>query len=255
MANSPFILQIDASKLAADFGELAQEVEGALTDAVKLASSMAYAKATELASEKLHSTRKIFQDSLHYEEISPGIWSVSLDEKALWVEDGMSPHSMVDDLLRHNPKISKKGVRYKAIPFEHSKPTSQQSSKAQEITAMVKTELRRRKEPLKKLALDQNGMPKLGRVFHENIMSRRPSKMASHPALHGLSIYQTKNKTTGKVSRDILTFRVVSDKSKDLGKFFYPGSSGAKILDETFDWISQTFDSTILPEVLSKFGK
>jgi hypothetical protein len=249
-----FKLEINAEEMASAFGELAQDVETALNDAVRLASSMTYAKASEMAAEKLQSRRKIFQDALSYEQAAPGIWVVSLAESALWIEDGLSAHSMIDDLLRHNPKVSKDGNRYKAIPFEHSKPESQQSTKAQEITKLVKQELKRRREPLKKIAMNPDGTPKLGRVFHENIASPFPSPKASHPVLHGLSIYQRKG-SNGKVQRDVLTVRIVSDKQKAEGKWYHPGLEAVKIIDQVFEWISAEFDNKILPEVMSKFDQ
>lgn len=251
MSNPKYRIEIDAKALAEDFGEIARDVEQAVEDAVKLASAMTYAKANELAAQKLNSRRKQFTDALSYEEIAPGIWVVSLDESALWIEDGMDPHSMVDDLLRKNPKVAKDGTRYKVIPFDHGKAPSLQTSKAKEITDQVKRELKSLKVPFKKVELNPDGSPKLGTVFKKNIPSARPTAKAKYPSLHGLTIIQSQ--VGEKVKRDVMTFRVVTDKHKQEGLWFHPGIGGVKIIDEVFNWVSNEFDNKILPEVLARF--
>jgi hypothetical protein len=252
MNNKPFILQIDAEALASTFKEIKVEVEQALTDGVKLASAIAFSKANELANEKLHSTRKTFQENLSYKELAPGVWSIELDEKAMWIEENVDAHSMVNDLLRKNAKINKKGQKYKVIPFDHSKPSSEQTTKAKEFSEMIKSELKARQIPLKKIEKNSDGSPKLGKLHSFNIQSPKPTKMAQYPVLSGLSIYQSKDKK-GKVRRDVLTFRVVTSEHQNRGLWWYPGKKGAYILDETFSFIERTFNDQILPEILKKY--
>jgi len=252
VSDPKYRIEVDAAAMAETFGELAKEVEAAIEQAVKTSSAMTYAKANELAAEKLRSRRKDYQDALSYEEVAPGIWVVSLDESAFWIEEGKTAGSMVDDLLRKNPKVSKDGTRYKVIPFDHGKAPSQQTNKAKEITALVKKELKALKVPFKKVEYNSDGSPKLGRVFSKNIASDRPTSKAKFPALSGLTITQRKLES-GKIKRDVMTFRIVTDRHKEEGLWFHPGMPGVKIIDEVFAWINQEFDSKILPEVLERF--
>jgi hypothetical protein len=257
MSGPKYRIEVDAASLADGFGEFAAEVQQAVEDAVKLASAMTYNKANELAAQKLHSRLKTYQDALSYEEVAPGIWSVSLDESALWIEENVDPHSMVDDLLRHNPKISKKGIRYKVIPFDHSKGAAQQSGKALQIATQVKRELKARGIPLKKLDLNPDGTPKIGTIHRftgkNSLVSFPPTRKAKNGALDGLSVVQKMNESTGKVERKAMTFRVVTDKHKSEGLWYSPGSTGVRIIDQVYSWIDAQFENVILPEVFNKY--
>ena len=246
-------LQLDAEKIAESFGDLKHEVEQALTEAVKQASAMTYAKTLELAEEKLNSRFEKYTNALSYKELAPGLWVVELDESAMWIEEDVPAHSMIPDLLKNNPKISKDGKKYKVIPFDQAKGPSQSSQKTREITNMLKRELKARGIPYKKIETDASGSPRVGKLHTLNINSPRPTAKAKTPALFGVNIFQTKTKS-GAIRRDIMTFRVAHEKHQAEGLWFHPGSEGEKIMDEAFEWIAQVFDTEILPSVLQKFS-
>lgn len=248
-------IEIDAAQIAEAFGEIRQDVEQALTDGVKLASSMAFTKANELANERLHQRREAYAKALSWNEISKGLWTVELDESAMWIEQGLPEHSMIPDLLRKNYKVNKKGEKYKVIPFDQGKAPSKLGEKGKQLQSQVKRELKARNIPYKKLELDSSGNPRLG-LLHQikDIQSEKPSKKAKHGALEGLSVYQTKDKT-GNVRRDIMTFRVVKESHAADGRWYHPGLKPVNILDDVFQWVSNVFDNEILPEILSKFDK
>ena len=113
-------------------------------------------------------------------------------------------------------------------------------------------ELRKRNIPYKKLELDKAGNPRLG-LLHtiKDLQGPKPSKMAKHGALEGLSIYQTKTKS-GKVKRDIMTFRVVKDSHKEEGLWYHPGLKGAKLFEQAYDWAVKEFDR-MLEDVYGKY--
>lgn len=246
-----FKVHVDAASLAQSFGELRQDVERAVTDGVRLASAMAYAHANELARERLHSRLRMFLDALSYKKIDDGIWAIELDEKATWIDDGMEPHDMKENLLRKNYKVAKDGSRYKIIPFDHGKPPTEQTSKQQELAQQIKSELKSRKIPYKKIEVDEKGSPRLGRLHTFNVEgSARPTPKSSHPALQGVNIYQRKN-GEGKIRRDIVTFRVVSSKQTD--KWHHPGLKPVNIFDDTYKWVMGEFENRILPDVLAAF--
>lgn len=251
MSNLKF--EIDIDQLTAHLKDVKAEAERMLEEGVKSASAMTYAKAQELAGQKLHTRLKDYRDALHYREVSRGLWVVELDEKALWIEDGKKAGSMVDDLLRNNPKINRKGQRYKAIPFDQADSArAEGSEKLSSIMNMLKTELKARGVPYKKIENNPDGTPKLGKLHAFNVASPKPTSKASTPALYGVTIYQTKT-ARGKVKRDILTFRMVTDEHKREGKWWYPGKEGVNIFDEVYDWINREWERTILPDIMKKF--
>lgn len=249
-------IHIDAEKLAQDFGDLKVEVEKAITDGAKLASTMAFSKANEMAAERLKARRETYLKALSWNEIAPGFWTVELDESAVWIDDGQEPHSMVPDLLRKNYKVSKSGEKYKVIPFKQDKAPSVLNDKGKELQRQVKNELKQRGIPYKKMELDSSGNPRLG-LLHQikDIKSEKPSKKAKFGALDGLAVYQTRDPRTMKVSRSIMTFRVVKQSHEAEGLWWHPGLNPVKIMDDTFEWVSKTFDDEILPQVLAQFDK
>lgn len=245
---------IDAQALASTFGDLKNEVEDAITQGVKQVASMTHAKTQELASQNLHSLRQLYTDHLAFEELDHGVWVVSLDQPALFIEEGRKAGSMLDDLLKKNAKTAKDGSKYKVIPFSHSKHPSQVPASAAMFVNQVKSELKARKIPYKKIEYDQNGSPRIGKLHTINdISSLPPSERASHGALSGLSIYQRKL-PSGRVRRDIMTFRVAS--SKHAGqKWIHPGMEGKKFMDEALEWAEQVFDKEILPAIMERYNK
>lgn len=245
-------IEIDAKALAELFDGAQKEAEKDLFDAVDIVARRSNAKLRELAAEKLHSRFEIYDESLDFVEIKKGMYLIELNESAIWVEEGMDAHSMVDNLLRKNAKVSKKGEKYKAIPFKHSKLPSQQTQKARQISDMVKNELKQRNIPYRKIELDKSGNPRLG-LLHtiKNLQGPKPSKMAKHGALQGLAVYQSKT-DTGKIQRDIMTFRVVKESHKQDGLWYHPGLDGVKLFDQVYEWAVKEFDK-ILEEIYGKY--
>lgn len=181
-------------------------------------------------------------------------WDIQVAEGASFVCNGILIHNsgdMREDLLKNNAKVSKDGTRYKVIPFEHSKNPSQQTSRAREISQMVKKELKARNIPYKKIERDEKGSPRLGKLHSFSVPgSPKPSPKAKFGALSGINIYQRMEK--GRAVRDIMTFRTITSKKDD--RWMHPGLQAEKILDQTFDKIQQIFDLEILPEVLRKYS-
>lgn len=228
-----------------------EEAQKAIEDAVKQLSAMTHAKVVELAQEKLKTTRKVYTDNLDYAEVAPGVWVVSLDQPALWIEEGRKSGSMVEDLLRNNAKTAKDGSRYKAIPFEHSKKPSEMDPFARNLVAKIRSELKKANIPFKKLELNPDGSPRIGKLHTMNISSPHPSSRASHEALAGLTIYQTKT-SKGNVRRDIMTFRVVSSKHEGK-KWIHPGRDGEKFFEKALEWAEKEWESSILPQIMERF--
>ena len=244
------IIEFDSDAIAEELGLFKEEVEAALNQGIAIASSMTHTKIVELANEKLNARRDKFLNALQpVKEISKGVFEIVLDEKAMWIENGKEPGSMVDDLLRKNPKVSKEGKRYKVIPFDQGNARAATTPQAQQTLATLKSALKKMNIPYKKLELDSKGSARLGKLHSLKIPSAKPTEKSKFPALYGLNIYQTKM-PNGKVRRDLFTFRIVHEDHKAQGKWYHPGLEPANIMDEAYDWIMKTLDDDILPELL-----
>jgi hypothetical protein len=244
---------VNADDIANEMKAFKEEAKQAIEESVKQLSAMTHAKVVELAQEKLKSTRKIYTDNLDYQELVPGLWVVSLDQPALWIEEGRKSGDMTQDLLKTGAHIAKDGSRYKAIPFDHGKPPSQMDPFSRNLVAKIKSELKKANIPFKKLELNADGSPRIGRLHTMNISSPHPSSRASHPALSGLTIYQTKG-ANGKVRRDIMTFRMVSDKHKG-SKWIHPGRDAEGFFEKALQWAEDQWEREILPQIMARFDK
>lgn len=248
---------VDADSIVAELQNFKQEAKKAIEDGVKALAASTHAKVKEFASSKLSTTRKMYMDNLDFQEVQPGIWVVSLDAPALWIEEGRKSGDMTEDLLKNNAHTAKDGSKYKAIPFEHSKAPSQQGAFQKEMVRLIKQVLRDEssrigaKIPFKKLEYNPDGSPRIGLLHKFDITSPKPTARASHEALSGLRIYQTQT-AEGKVRRDIMTFRMVSSKHKG-NKWIHPGREGDKFFEQALEWANQAWENEILPEILKRF--
>jgi len=251
MDDPKLILDLDLNELTKEIDSISKEVGKALQEGAENLALMTDAKVKELASEQLHTRAKEYKDNVTFEEVEEGVWVVTLKQPAMWIEEGVDPGSMVDNLLKNNPKINKEGKRYKAIPFEHSKNPSQQTPQAQELVKQIKQHMRRKKIPFRKLELGRDGSPRVGLLHRFSIDSDKPTSRAKTDALKNVTVYQTKDKVTGTVRRDVLTFRTVTEDHKEEGLWVHPGLPGVKLFDKAFDWALTTWEREIMPDILS----
>lgn len=244
-------IKIDASAIAAQVKEFALEVEQEIKKGVANLATITHAKVVEMASTELHSTRKNFIDSLGFEEIADGVWVVSLDERAMFTEEGLDKGFDMKPGLLKRGKISKKGYKYRVVPFEHSKAPSQLTSSAQNIVSEIRSKLKKANVPFKTIEKNADGSPRLGKLHTFNWKSSIPGK-GNTPALKGVNIYQTITKT-GNVRRDILTFRTVTGAPAQADKWKHPGLTGKKFLDRAADWAMKEWEDKVLPEIMGKW--
>jgi hypothetical protein len=115
-------INIDVSALAAQFKELALEAEQSLMEGVKNLAKQTHAHVAEEAARKLKGSLKTFQENLGFEEVTPGIWVVSIDEPALWIEDGIPKgFDMKPGILNGKNAKTGPGGKYAVVPFDPSK--------------------------------------------------------------------------------------------------------------------------------------
>jgi hypothetical protein len=245
---------VDINQLSKQLNKVQEEVQSEIVKAVGNLAKAANEKVRELASEKLKSSSKKFNDALTFEEITTNVWVITLDETMAWREDGLESYDMKPGLLKNGAKTSKSGNKYKSIPFSHgSGKYVPSNSKSSQFISLLKTELKKRNIPYKNIEMGHDGQPKLGKLHTiKDINSPRPTKSSSKGIYHGLNVYQTKN-SKGSIDRSFMTFRTVSDGPASNGKFIHPGISGAKIFDEVLAWVEGKWDQEILPNLLDRF--
>lgn len=259
-------INIDVSSLAAQFKELAIEAEREITKAVAGLAAMTHARVAEQAAQKLKSSLKDFQDNLGFEEVQPGIWVVSIDQPAMWIEEGIEPgHDMKPDLLK-NAEVSPNGKRHRVIPFNHSAAPTSRNANADRIVQELKSGLnainkqRKQADPksgnisITKIEKNADGSPRVGKLHEFDIPSDKPTANAKHPALKGVTIYQSKSGSTGNIRRDVLTFRTVSDGS-DPNSWIHPGYKANHFLDDAEVWALNEWENKILPDLLTGMWK
>lgn len=170
------------------FKDLGDDLQGALKkacdDAAMKLAAATHGKAVEIANQKLHSRRRAYIEALSLRQ-EGDVWVLSLNGSARWIEDGMPPHNMLDNLLS-SPKAqrAKDGSRYVVIPFEHGpgKGPAEDTPAHQDLVNTLKKEMKRgvidldHPEKGKKVKIrwnelerDPQGKPKLGRLHRFNV--------------------------------------------------------------------------------------
>lgn len=269
--------------------KMGQGLEGTLREAARKAGSelapAVHAHIIEEANKKLHARRQAFIDGVNFKQEGPDTWLITLDSSARWIDDGLEPHEMIDDLLSQRkgkskgPKTSKDGSRYRVIPFFHGPGKGPTTSTPAEATlqATIKAELKKapnqltggRGIPYAKIENGPNGQPALGLVHSLDVM-HAPVKTANGPGqgwgrigdprqgatgipfLQGIRIYQQQVKGPdgkSRVKRAIMTFRTVSSKHKGTGRWFHPGLQPVNIFEEAHAWGVRKWETEILPKI------
>jgi len=249
-----FNIHIDVAELTKEMGALKKEVEQTLIQSARSLASMTHAKLGELATEKLGSLASKYKNEIEFSNPEENLWVVTLKEAAMWIEEGRKGGFQEELLRGKSAKTAKDGSRYAVIPFEHSKPLSEQGSKARELSGQIKAFLKDKGISYKKIEYNADGSPRVGLLHKFDIESARPSARAKDPALKGVSIYQSVAES-GQVKRSVMTFRVISDKHRAEGKWFHPGMDGKKLVDQVHDWALREWENTILPSVFKEFNK
>lgn len=242
---------INIDEVVSRLDNFKKEISADITKGVGNLANVTHAKVLDMASNNLKSLHKKYTDAVSFSQPEENLWVVTLDESAAWIENDRKSGEMIDDLLKRNYKTSKDGSKYKAIPFNHSTPPSQQSNKAQDLTNFVKQEMKNREISYKKIEYNKNGSPRLGLLHRFNVDNPRMSE-SQKKNLKGVAVYQTKMKD-GSVRRDTMTFRIVSEKQKGSGKWMHPGRKGDQFMQKSFDWALQVWNNEMLPAILKKY--
>lgn len=255
-------INFDVEKIAEQFKEFAREVEADLVKSVAILAQQTKAKVERMASGqdetiprmKLNSSLEGFLKSVHYDDLGEGIHIVSISEESLWIEEGIEPgKDMKPDLLKKGTQ-SESGTRYRVIPFDQGSKPSTMTPYAQDVVAQIRSNLKSRGVPFKKIEFNKDGSPRVGKLHSFNFGGDIPGK-GNTPIMDRVSIYQSQNQQTGKVRRDIMTFRTVSNGPGSEGKWIHPGFEAKKYLDKAADWAVKEWEDNILPEIIGKWER
>jgi hypothetical protein len=282
------VINLDLRPVIEANKEIEKEILTKLKASAKLLAIQTHGHVKEEAASRLHTRRDMFLEHLHFEQVSENLWSITIDEKGMWIEEGQEPHSMLEDLLKSpKAKRAKDGSKYIVIPFKQNKAPTQSTPAQKELVKVLKKELRGRDISYSKIERNPDGSPKTG-LLHKFDAATPPQQHrvgmgmmgpqgrkqqtdtpnpghagpAGRPYLAGVRIYQklmrnpdgsVKQDAQGhaKATREIFTFRVASSKQLGTNKWFHPGSGPMHFLDEAYRWAMNEWDTKIAPEMLS----
>lgn len=269
-------LDINIDAIASQMKMEVEEAQGLIKASVGTLAAATNQQIAKLVQTKLHSRQQKYKQALTFKQVADNLWVIELDASALWIEEGKAAGSMLDDLLKSpKAKTSKDGTKYMVVPFEHSKPPSQQPAMAQSISDVLKDKLKKAGVGYKKLDRNPDGSVRQGLVHkgdyggpQREATTRKDGSPLNEawksPALDGLRIYQhamknpdgspkTDKKGNAMGRRDVMTFRVASEKHRGR-KWEHEGLEGVKFFEQAFDWAMTTWQSEILPELLKASG-
>lgn len=261
-----FKVTLDIAGLTQFLENFQKEISADLKKATKGLAVDTQTHIVEQAQNKLKSSKQTYMENLSQaEKIDDYLWEITLKADAQWIEDGLPNNFDMKKGLLNTQKpgspgqihTGKDGKKYRIVAFDQGKVSTQLSSNEdklkyqQELIKKVKSELRKREIPYKKLELDAaTGSPRTGKLHSFDFESGIPGR-GNTPVLHGLSIYQTKDETTGKVKRSLTTFRTVKE-GQD-GKWIHPGLEGKKFFEEAKKWAEDRWEKDILPSLVAKY--
>lgn len=268
-------LNVDLAAILELRNDLEPKVRQVLRDAARDLSHQTHAHIAEEVNQKLHSTRDKYQKALKIDEVDDETFLITLDRSAMWIEEGLGEHEMIDDLLKSpKTKTAKDGSRYLAVPFQHNKGPTSQTPAQTDLTNTLRAELKRRNIPYGKLEMGANG-PKLG-LLHKFDIMRMPTKTQEGPGmgkgplgavrqgptgipfLQHIRIYQKQivdpETNKSRVVKNIMTFRMVSSKHKGSGRWVHPGLEAKHFFEEAQKWAENQWETRIVPDIMKRLN-
>ena len=245
--------EINADEILAAFSQFKDEAQKAMEESFEKMVFDAYADVVKQASTLSSATNKIYMEALQQpHDVTPHVWVIALDEKALWIEEGIEANKdMKPGLL--------KGAKYKVIPFRYDKKPSANTPMTQALVSEINQKLRKHDLSISKIEKDAAGSPKQG-LLHEFDMSGKGRHVSwvkrrsdeTHP-LTRLRIYQNTDKQ-GNTRRDAMVFRTVTSGPASAGKFIHPGYAAKNFMDKAMDKAINEWENRVLPEIFAKWG-
>jgi hypothetical protein len=209
-------------------------------------ANSAHSLIIDKAQNKLGSQKNLYIESLSVTNEGDNLWVIALDPKANWIEDGRPAYDMLPGLLNGpKAKVGKDGKKYNIIPFKQNKRPQDMSRSEKRMADFVQQELKRLN--LDKTIKDESGNPVIGKAAKVNL-DYATSVKSRIPLLQGLTIYQRKvTNEQGKesIKRDIMTFRVASEKQIGSGKWWHKETKGLNAFKDVEAEIDQIWAKMI----------
>lgn len=267
-----FYVNLDASGLVSLLGT-GKAMKTALKKAGGMLTAQTKEHVIEQANKRLKTRRQMYIDGLSAFQENEHTWIISLDAKVRWIDDGIQPHNMLDDLLKSKKaKISAKGGgRYIAVPFQHKKGPTQMTPAQATLTATIKAEMQKFGVSYGKIETHPDGSPRLG-VLHRFDITQVPLKSANGPGQGWGPIGEVRQGPTGipflqgvqvrqrlaldkrgkeYVAREIMTFRIASDSQRSQpGRWDHPGLPAVPLIEEAAKWAKDHWEREVSPKIM-----
>jgi len=109
--------------IASEVSDILDSTNQKLKNGLRNLAESTLAKADQMASMRLNSTRQQYVDSLKLEKIGKDVYSIYLEDDAKHLETGYDSYNMIQAGLARGPKskVSSRGYRYVVIPFQNRK--------------------------------------------------------------------------------------------------------------------------------------
>ena len=272
---SNFTLKANVKEIADRLGQSTDSLAYRVIKEVEALSASTHAFVVRYANEKLKDRhRNLFfgenNQNVRWNQVAPNIWVVEIDESVAWIEEGREPTSMATDKWLLKPgskglKRAKDGSMYKVIPFTHARGAGgSMNSPNPEIASTIKKELKDKGINLRTLDRDDKGNVKLGVVSKLGINKSRSSypqslfseprnnTTAKHlglPSHHGHHFLKNavvvQRQQGNKVSKEVVTFRVVSSKHQAEGRWMYPRVEPLNSIPEAHKYALNEWDKIV----------
>jgi hypothetical protein len=205
-------------------------------------------------------------------DLGNSMWVVEVDETARWLEEGRAEPMFMEWLLK-NAKTARDGSKYKIIPFKQDQGAGKTPGfhpNKPALAAVTKRMLDAQNIDLNKIERDVGGKPKVG-ILHKIPMGREEIMAEMQPKrrdyfsmprsadiagkiglkphdgifmLKGLMVVQRPNASAKHgVTREAITYRVISSKHKAEGRWFYPKVEALNAVPRAAEWAQQQLDS------------
>ncbi len=255
MANS-------AKDVANSIEQAVQNEISAINKAVEQLANFAHSKLHELADNELRSTKDLYKNAISFHALENNKYEIRLDlTQAGFVEEGLSAHNMIQDLLtvRSGAKGQvkevkhgkNKGKKYRIIPMKQGTParhTGSTPNSAAVLNSLNKI-LKQHNYNMKSTDVDI----KDGKVTPKTFSHTLPNKtrlmpqrkdgsvVGKTPTLRRVMVQQ-KMGDDNRYHKTATTFRIAGEWQQGTGLWDHPGIQAKKLMDKVFDIVSKEAD-------------
>lgn len=273
-----FELKVNLDEISKQLGQKRDTIEGRVESEVANLSVSTHAFVVQYSQEKLKGfQRQMFfgkdNGNVRWSKIGEGMWVVEIDESVKWIEEGRDRTFMGDWLLKPGDpgvKTAKDGSQYRVIPMGQARGVGgKKDNKDPFLQTMIKGALKRNSIRLDRIEKGIDGKPKLGVLHkldikiahrtddHDKFFSKpRTPAMAKQlglPAHNGHFFLsnavvvqrEIENGGKSKVSKEVVTFRVISSKHKAENRWMYPKVEALNSIPEAFKYAESEWDRIV----------